>query len=106
MVISTGMTLPRWDSVAALYCLQKSMMLTPCGPRAVPTGERASPHGVQLHLDDGGDLLLLPEAFESLGCSEMLWPYSCRTHSSTSGTPAAGTWTAVLGPSHMRGDDF
>src|SRR5215472_6128200 len=32
------MTLPRWDSVAALYCLQKSMMLTPCGPRAVPTG--------------------------------------------------------------------
>src|SRR3954471_3800030 len=38
MLISTGMTLPRWDSVAALYCLQKSMMLTPCGPRAVPTG--------------------------------------------------------------------
>ena len=30
--------LPRWDSVAALYCLQKSMMLTPCGPSAVPTG--------------------------------------------------------------------
>ena len=25
-------------SVAALYCLQNSMMLTPCGPRAVPTG--------------------------------------------------------------------
>src|ERR1700737_2099667 len=38
MVISTGMMLPRCDSVAALYCLQKSMMLTPCGPRAVPTG--------------------------------------------------------------------
>src|ERR1700722_2561500 len=32
------MTLPRWCSVAALYCLTKSMMLTPCGPRAVPTG--------------------------------------------------------------------
>src|SRR6516225_9095319 len=32
------MTFPRWDSVAALYCLQKSMMLTPCGPSAVPTG--------------------------------------------------------------------
>src|SRR6266487_6947072 len=32
------MTLPRWDSVAALYCRQNSMMLTPCGPRAVPTG--------------------------------------------------------------------
>src|SRR5215469_12868227 len=32
------MTLPRWLSVAALYCLTKSMMLTPCGPSAVPTG--------------------------------------------------------------------
>src|SRR5918994_4991712 len=29
---------PRWASVAALYALQKSMMATPCGPRAVPTG--------------------------------------------------------------------
>src|SRR5215211_1780014 len=38
MVISTGMTLPRIDSVWALYALQKSMMFTPCGPRAVPTG--------------------------------------------------------------------
>src|SRR3954469_24081572 len=38
MVISTGMTFPRMDSVWALYALQKSMMLTPCGPRAVPTG--------------------------------------------------------------------
>ena len=32
------MMLPRWDSVAALYCLTKSMMFTPCGPSAVPTG--------------------------------------------------------------------
>src|SRR5688500_11676766 len=38
MVISTGMTLPRWFSVAALYCLQNSMVCTPWGPRAVPTG--------------------------------------------------------------------
>src|SRR5260370_27188363 len=38
MEISTGVMLPRWDSVAALYCLTKSMMFTPCGPRAVPTG--------------------------------------------------------------------
>src|SRR5919112_1290663 len=38
MVISTGMTVPRMDSVAALYALTNSMMLTPCGPRAVPTG--------------------------------------------------------------------
>src|ERR1700684_4336045 len=36
--ISTGMMLPRWPSVAALYCLTKSMMFTPCGPSAVPTG--------------------------------------------------------------------
>src|SRR5215469_2315931 len=38
MVISTGITFPRWLSVAALYCFTKSMMLTPCGPSAVPTG--------------------------------------------------------------------
>src|ERR1043165_4555124 len=38
MVISTGMIVPTCDSVAALYCLTKSMMPTPCGPSAVPTG--------------------------------------------------------------------
>src|SRR5262249_38049730 len=32
------MMLPRWLSVAALYCLTNSMMFTPCGPSAVPTG--------------------------------------------------------------------
>jgi hypothetical protein len=32
------MIVPRIDSVAALYALQNSMMLTPCGPSAVPTG--------------------------------------------------------------------
>ena len=36
--ISAGTTVPRCDSVAALYILQKSMMLMPCGPSAVPTG--------------------------------------------------------------------
>src|SRR4051794_24279318 len=36
--ISAGITMPRWFSVAALYALQKSMMLIPCGPSAVPTG--------------------------------------------------------------------
>src|SRR5687767_14949823 len=36
--ISTGITLPRCDSVAALYALQNSMMLTPCWPSAGPTG--------------------------------------------------------------------
>src|SRR5271167_1328429 len=38
MVISTGMVVPRWFSVAALYCLQNSIVCTPCGPSAVPTG--------------------------------------------------------------------
>src|ERR1700730_5705040 len=32
------MMLPRWLSVYELYCLTKSMMFTPCGPSAVPTG--------------------------------------------------------------------
>src|SRR5262249_17275546 len=35
--ISAGMIIPRCDSVWALYALQKSMMLMPCGPRAGPT---------------------------------------------------------------------
>ena len=38
MVTSTGMIWPACDCVIALYCLQNSMMLTPCGPSAVPTG--------------------------------------------------------------------
>src|SRR5436190_22260530 len=32
------MTWPIWDCVASLYWRQKSMMLTPCCPSAVPTG--------------------------------------------------------------------
>src|SRR5207244_12647 len=32
------MTWPAYCCVASLYCRQKSMMLTPCCPRAVPTG--------------------------------------------------------------------
>src|SRR5579862_5513591 len=38
MVISTGMTWPRMFSVCWLYCLQNSMVWTPWGPSAVPTG--------------------------------------------------------------------
>src|ERR1700684_2051451 len=38
MVTSTGITVPRWLSVAALYCLQNSIVWTPWGPSAVPTG--------------------------------------------------------------------
>src|SRR3974377_1703320 len=38
MTISTGAIVPRWFSVAALYCLQNSMVCTPWGPSAVPTG--------------------------------------------------------------------
>src|SRR5580700_3261384 len=36
--MSTGMTVPFIDSVAALYCLTNSMVWMPWGPRAVPTG--------------------------------------------------------------------
>src|SRR5947208_15752170 len=32
------MTCPAYCCVASLYCRQKSMMLTPCWPSAVPTG--------------------------------------------------------------------
>src|SRR4051794_41805702 len=32
------MIVPVWASVAALYCLQNSMIGTPWGPSAVPTG--------------------------------------------------------------------
>src|SRR5439155_13077715 len=47
-VISTGTIVPRWDSVWALYILQKSMMFTPWGPKAVPTGGAgvAAPAGI------------------------------------------------------------
>src|SRR5271168_381892 len=39
MVTSTGKIIPSGSfAVLALYCLQKSMMFTPWGPSAVPTG--------------------------------------------------------------------
>src|ERR1700739_957241 len=39
MVTSTGKIIPSGSfCVLALNCLQKSMMFTPCGPSAVPTG--------------------------------------------------------------------
>src|SRR6476646_10557368 len=40
IVITTGMIRPSWSlpDILALNALQKSMMLTPCGPSAVPTG--------------------------------------------------------------------
>src|SRR5580765_6545527 len=40
IVITTGMIRPSWSlpEVLALKDLQKSMMFTPCGPSAVPTG--------------------------------------------------------------------
>src|SRR4051794_24767399 len=47
-VISTGTIVPRWFSVCALYILQKSMIATPWGPSAVPTGGAgvAAPAGI------------------------------------------------------------
>ena len=38
IVTSTGMIVPAWASVAALYCFTKSMIAMPWGPSAVPTG--------------------------------------------------------------------
>src|SRR5690242_7435671 len=40
MVMTTGMISPSWSlaDVLALNALQKSMIATPCGPSAVPTG--------------------------------------------------------------------
>ena len=38
MVISAGIIFPVCDAVFALYYLTKPMILTPCGPNAVPTG--------------------------------------------------------------------
>src|SRR4051794_7290985 len=48
IVISTGTMVPFCASVAALYALQKSMIATPCGPSAVPTGGAgvAAPAGI------------------------------------------------------------
>src|SRR6266446_8889284 len=49
IVITTGMISPSWSlaDVLALNALQKSMMLTPWGPSAVPTG------GAGVALPDG-----------------------------------------------------
>src|SRR6266571_1948019 len=38
IVTSTGVTMPSACAVRALNCFTNSMMFTPCGPRAVPTG--------------------------------------------------------------------
>jgi hypothetical protein len=38
IVTTTGITIPLWLCVRALNCFTNSMMFTPCGPRAVPTG--------------------------------------------------------------------
>src|SRR5215469_17285187 len=32
------MIIPTWEAVRSLYSLQNAIMLTPCGPRAVPIG--------------------------------------------------------------------
>src|SRR3569833_529112 len=93
MLISTGMTLPRWDSVAALYCLQKSMMLTPCGPSAVPTGGAgvAAP-AFSWTLTIAASFFLggMPHPFVPV----WLWPRLPLE----AGYAAAGTSTAALGP--------
>src|SRR3989304_220523 len=48
MVMTTGMIVPSWLLVWALKALQNSMILTPCCPRAGPTGGEgfACPAGI------------------------------------------------------------
>ena len=69
------------DSVAALYCLTKSMIATPCGPSAVPTG------GAGVALPAGIWILTIAATFffamtvRSLSClySFATWPKSIST---------------------------
>src|SRR3989304_357525 len=43
MVTRTGMTVPSWAAVFSLKLLQNSIILTPCWPRAGPTGGEGVP---------------------------------------------------------------
>src|SRR5580658_9406941 len=71
-VTSTGMIMPSGSLlVLALNCLQKSMMLTPCGPSAVPTG------GAGVALAAGNCNLTTACTFFAI----LLVPYSARRSS-------------------------
>src|ERR1700675_5137971 len=76
MVTRTGKIIPSGSfCVLALNCLQKSMILTPCGPSAVPTGGA----GVALPADNCnlmvvctffGGMFPLPQEFFAAGGAE------------------------------------
>ena len=66
MVISTGTIVPRWFSVAALYCLQNSIVCTPWGPSAVPTG------GAGVALPAGSWIFTMARTFVLGGMTESL----------------------------------
>src|SRR5438093_12445998 len=55
--MTTGITMPAWFLVAALNSLQNAMMLTPCWPKAGPTG------GAGLACPPGICNLMLPIIF-------------------------------------------
>lgn len=56
-VMTTGKIIPFWSFVRALKSLQNAMMLTPCAPRAGPTGARDSRHRRAIEADVTLDLL-------------------------------------------------
>src|ERR1035437_6690667 len=91
IVISTGKIVPRMASNAALYCLQNYMMLTTCGPTAVPTGGRgvAAP-GLSATLTRAATFFLAGMVFGSL--LVVRWP----------GHPRP--WCGRFRPAHY--DDF
>src|SRR5450755_20799 len=64
IVITTGMMRPSWSlaEVLALNALQNSMMFTPCGPSAVPTG------GAGVALPAGICNLTCPVTFFAIVC--------------------------------------
>src|SRR5918996_1466391 len=75
--MTAGITRPRWFSVAALYALQKSMMLMPCGPSAVPTGGAGLARPAWICSVTTARTFLATEAYLSLcGTSVRLWTHS------------------------------
>src|SRR5215207_204784 len=75
-VISTGTMVPVWASVAALYCLQNSMIATPCGPSAVPTGGAgvAFPAGIWILTTAATLLLAMTIPFNLPRSGHPEWP--------------------------------
>src|SRR5439155_21603966 len=65
--MTTGMTMPGWSLVVALNSLQNAMILTPCWPRAGPTG------GAGLACPAGICNLICPVIFFAIGSETERW---------------------------------